>query len=185
MSRGMKRILLPAAALLALGLTCSLGTPAFAAILIQIDKPSQTMTVSVDGQLAYRWRVSTGATGYSTPTGTYKPFRMEVMHYSQEWDNAGMPHSIFFTTRGHAVHGSNHPNLGRPASHGCVRLTLSNAATLYQLVNARGMGDTTVIVRGPDPPGHYAATQIPKRQPARPGFGSGPGPFQWLFGGSR
>jgi hypothetical protein len=185
MSRGMQRFLLPAAALLALGLMCGVGTPALANILIQIDKPSQTMTVSVDGQVQYRWRVSTGATGYSTPPGTYKPFRMEAMHYSQEWDNAGMPHSIFFTSRGHAVHGSNHPGLGTPVSHGCVRLTLSNAATLYQLVGARGMADTTVIVRGPDPPGHYAATQIPKRQPARPGFSSGAGPFQWLFGGAR
>lgn len=181
----MKRLKLLAVPLLTLGLVCGAGPSAFANILIQIDKPSQTMTVSVDGQVHYRWRVSTGATGYSTPTGTFKPFRMEVMHYSQEWDNAGMPHSIFFTTRGHAVHGSNHPGLGTPVSHGCVRLTLSNAATLFQLVSAKGMADTTVIVRGPDPPGHFAATQIPKRQPARPGFGSGPGPFQWLFGGSR
>ncbi len=181
----MKRLKRLAVPLLALGLVCGAGPSAFANVLIQIDKPSQTMTVSVDGQVHYRWRVSSGATGYSTPTGTFKPFRMEVMHYSQEWDNAGMPHSIFFTTRGHAVHGSNHPGLGTPVSHGCVRLTLSNAATLYQLVSAKGMADTTVIVRGPDPPGHFAATQIPKRQPARPGFGSGPGPFQWLFGGSR
>ena len=181
----MKRLKPLAVPLLALGLVCGAGASAFANILIQIDKPSQTMTVSVDGQVHYRWRVSSGATGYSTPTGTFKPFRMEVMHYSQEWDNAGMPHSIFFTTRGHAVHGSNHPGLGTPVSHGCVRLTLSNAATLYQLVSAKGMADTTVVVRGPDPPGHFAATQIPKRQPARPGSGSGPGPFQWLFGGSR
>ena len=59
-----------------------------------------------------------------------------------------MPHSIFFTSRGHAVHGSNHPGLGTPVSHGCVRLSLTNASTLYQLVGARGMGETTVIVKG-------------------------------------
>jgi lipoprotein-anchoring transpeptidase ErfK/SrfK len=174
-----------AVTLFAFLLAGGMNQPALAKILILIDKPSQTMTVSVDGAARYRWRISTGATGFSTPAGTYKPFRMEVMHYSQEWDNAGMPHSIFFTSRGHAVHGSNHPGLGTPVSHGCVRLTLSNAATLYQLVGARGMADTTVIVRGPDPPGHYAATQIPKRQPAQPGFSSGVGPFQWLFGGAR
>ena len=81
------------------------------------------------------------------------------MHYSQEWDNAGMPNSIFFTSRGHAVHGSNHPGLGTPVSHGCVRLSLTNAATLYQLVGGRGMADTTVIVRGPDPAGYFAPTQ--------------------------
>ena len=58
-----------------------------------------------NGQLLYRWPVSTGATGFSTSDGSYTPFRMEVMHYSQEWDNAGMPHAIFFTKRGHSIHG--------------------------------------------------------------------------------
>ena len=180
----MKRLRLPTVALFALGVICGAGTPAFANILIQIDKPSQTMTVTVDGKVQYRWAVSTGATGYSTPPGSYTAFRMEVMHYSREWDNAGMPHSIFFTQRGHAIHGSDHPGRGTPVSHGCVRLSLTNAATLYQLVAAKGMGDTKVVIRGPDPPGVYAATQIPKRK-SEPRYGAGIGPFQWLFGGSR
>jgi L,D-transpeptidase catalytic domain len=142
-----------AAMLLAGVLACSASDAAVAGILIQIDKRSQTMTVAVDGQVRYRWRVSTGATGFSTPVGSYTPFRMEVMHYSQEWDNAGMPHAIFFTKRGHSIHGSDHPGLGTPVSHGCVRLTLTNATTLYQLVQANGTGQTKVVVRGPDPPG--------------------------------
>jgi lipoprotein-anchoring transpeptidase ErfK/SrfK len=170
-------------AVLVLGLgIASVGSkPAYASILIQIDKPSQVMTVTVDGQVAYRWRVSTGATKYSTPAGSYSPFRLEKMHYSREWDNAGMPHSIFFTSRGHAIHGSDHPGMGTPASHGCVRLSLGNAATLFQLVSARGLENTKVVVRGPDPPGYHAATQIPQRgQAARPAAGA---PFQWLFGG--
>jgi hypothetical protein len=175
----MKRLRFFAVTLLALGLACGAGQSAFASIFIQIDKPSQTMTVSVDGKVQYRWRVSTGATGFSTPAGTYKPFRMEVMHYSQEWDNAGMPHSIFFTSGGHAVHGSNHPGLGTPASHGCVRLTLTNAATLYQLVGARGLADTTVIVRGPDPTGVFALSK-PPQQKSKPIF-----PFGGLFGFGR
>ena len=131
-----------AAMLLAGVLACSASDAAVAGILIQIDKRSQTMTVAVDGQVRYRWRVSTGATGFSTPVGFYTPFRMEVMHYSQEWDNAGMPHAIFFTKRGHSIHGSDHPGLGTPVSHGCVPLTLTNATTLYQLVQANGMGQT-------------------------------------------
>ena len=138
-------------------------------ILIAINKPTQRMTVTVNGHVRYRWRVSTGATKYSTPAGSYTPFRMELMHYSREWDNAGMPHSIFFSSRGHAIHGSNHPGLGTPASHGCVRLSFGNAATLFALVSARGVSNTKVVVRGPDPPGYHAATQIPqRRQPARP-----------------
>ena len=98
-------------------------------ILIVVSKPTQTMTVTVDGHVRYRWPVSTGATHFSTPDGSYTPFRMELMHYSREWDNAGMPHAIFFTQRGHSIHGSDHPGLGTAVSHGCVRLTLSNAAT--------------------------------------------------------
>jgi lipoprotein-anchoring transpeptidase ErfK/SrfK len=133
-------------------------------ILIVVSKPTQTMTVTVDGHLRYRWRVSTGATHYSTPAGSYTPFRMELMHYSREWDNAGMPHAIFFTQRGHSIHGSDHPGLGTAVSHGCVRLTLSNAATLYQLVKSVGMAKTKVVVSGPDPPGYRLPT-MPPRQP--------------------
>jgi hypothetical protein len=151
------------ALLFALVLVCAATGASQASILIQIDKPTQTMTVSVDGQPQYRWPVSTGATGYSTPAGSYAAFRMELMHYSQEWDNAGMPHSIFFTKRGHAIHGSNHPRLGTPASHGCVRLSLSNAAKLYQLVQGYGMSETKVVVRGSDPPGVYPPTQPPEQ----------------------
>jgi len=178
----MRGLLRPFAAVsLAAGLACASGHPTAASILIQIDKPTQVMTVTVDGQVVYRWRVSTGATKYSTPAGTYTPFRLELMHYSREWDNAGMPHSIFFSSRGHAIHGSDHPGLGTPVSHGCVRLSLGNAATLFQLVSARGLGNTKVVIRGPDPPGYHAATQIPqRRQPARY---SPVTPFQWLFGG--
>jgi lipoprotein-anchoring transpeptidase ErfK/SrfK len=156
--------------LLAVCVACVAAKPATSAVLIVVDKPTQSMTVAVDGQVVYRWRVSTGATKYSTPTGSYTPFRMEVMHYSREWDNAGMPHAIFFTTRGHSIHGSDHPGLGTPASHGCVRLTLSNATTLFQLVQAQGMSQTKVVVRGSDPPGYYAPTQ-PPQQRTRPGRG--------------
>ena len=138
--------------------------PAAPDILILVNKPTQTMTVTVDGHVRYRWRVSTGATQYSTPTGSYTPFRMERMHYSREWDNAGMPHAIFFTRRGHSIHGSDHPGLGSAVSHGCVRLTLSHAATLYQLVRSVGMAKTKVVVSGRDPPG-YTVPTMPPRQP--------------------
>jgi lipoprotein-anchoring transpeptidase ErfK/SrfK len=152
---------------IALILVCVTSSPVLATILIQIDKPTQRMTVSVDGQVRYRWPVSTGATGYSTPAGSYTAFRMVRMHYSQEWDNAGMPHSIFFTKRGHAIHGSNHPRLGSPASHGCVRLSLSNAATLYELVQAYGVTGTQVVVMGSDPPGVFPPTEAPEQRRVR------------------
>jgi len=132
-------------------------------ILIVVNKPNQIMTITVDAHVRYQWSVSTGATNYSTPAGSYTPFRMERMHYSREWDNAGMPHAIFFTKRGHSIHGSDHPGLGTAVSHGCVRLTLSHAATLYQLVNSVGMAHTRVVISGRDPPGYRRPTMPPRQ----------------------
>src|SRR5262245_42641140 len=171
----MKRLRFLVFLLPALAFLCGATGQALATVLIVVDKPSQTMTVAVNGAVQYRWYVSTGATGYSTPGGTYTPFRMERMHYSQEWDNAGMPNSIFFSTRGHAIHGSDHPGRGSPVSHVSVRLPVPHPAPLYQLVSAEGMANTKVLIRGSDPPGYHAATKIPTRQRAQQG------PFQKSF----
>src|SRR4029450_3796177 len=90
-----------------------------------------------------------GIARYATPKGTFKPFRMEEDYFSEEWDDAPMPYSIFFTRIGHAIHGTEHmESLGRRASHGCVRLAPEDAATLYALVEEVGMANTTVVVRG-------------------------------------
>jgi L,D-transpeptidase catalytic domain len=119
------------------------------AIMITVNKVSQKMTVAVDGQTEYVWPVSTGGSGYTTPSGSFRPFRMEKDHFSEEWDNAPMPNSIFFTPLGHAIHGSYHvKSLGRAVSHGCVRLSPANAATLYALVTQNGLANTRVVVRG-------------------------------------
>ena len=121
-------------------------------VLISIDKTSQNMTVSIDGQEEYVWPVSTGMRGYTTPSGTYRALRLEEFHFSEEWDYAPMPNSIFFTERGHAIHGTDAVDrLGRRASHGCVRLSPEDAATLYFLVEEVGMANTTVIVGGAEP----------------------------------
>lgn len=120
-----------------------------AKVVITISKVSQKMTVTVDGDREYVWPVSTGAAGYTTPSGKFRPFRMEKDHFSKEWDDAPMPHSIFFTGQGHAIHGSPHvKSLGRRASHGCVRLAPANAEKLFALVKKEGMQNTQVVVRG-------------------------------------
>src|SRR6266540_4683589 len=77
------------------------GAPAHAGVLISIDKSAQRMTVAVDGVARYHWPISTGKAGYSTPSGSYTPFRLEEDHFSKEWDDAPMPYSIFFTKIGH------------------------------------------------------------------------------------
>lgn len=117
--------------------------PAFAETNITISKSHQLMQVDSDYG-SYQWRVSTARKGYYTPTGTFHPYSLQLMHYSKKYDNAPMPHSIFFSG-GYAIHATPHVgNLGRPASHGCVRLSPSNAATLYQIVKQDS--DTTIRI---------------------------------------
>jgi lipoprotein-anchoring transpeptidase ErfK/SrfK len=120
------------------------ATPAMAQTDITISKSRQRMIVhSSEG--SYSWPVSTARRGYYTPTGSFRPYSLQPMHYSRKYDNAPMPHSIFFSG-GYAIHATPHTgNLGRPASHGCVRLSPGNAATLYRIVR-NDMGETTIRI---------------------------------------
>ena len=147
---------------------------ALAGVAITVDKSAQRMSVSVDGVQKYTWPVSTGKAGYATPSGNYTAFRMEEDHYSKEWDEAPMPHSIFFTKQGHAIHGTDSVNrLGNPASHGCVRLSRANASRLYALVKSEGVLNTTVTLTGSSQvalarnPRPRANTAVARREPAQ------------------
>ncbi len=125
------------------------AVPAGAAVLVTIDKSTQRMMVQVDGNLRWVWPVSTGRAGHDTPSGRYTAFRMEADHFSKEWDDAPMPHSIFFSPTGHAIHGYlDTRRIGTPASHGCVRLNPANATRLYELVEKEGLPNTKVVVTG-------------------------------------
>jgi len=129
-----------------LGLALALPGAAFAGVVAQINLSSQRMHVFVNGKPAHTWKVSTARSGYRTPTGTYKPYHLARRHYSSIYSNSPMPHSIFFY-KGYAIHGSYETKyLGRPASHGCVRLHPSNAARLYSLVQRYGAGNTTISI---------------------------------------
>src|SRR5580658_8110543 len=125
------------------------GGAAQAKVEITVDKNAQLMTVAVDGVARYEWPVSTGNPSHETPNGTFRTFRMEEDHFSKEFDDAPMPHSIFFTKIGHALHGTeSEGRLGTPVSHGCVRLSRANATTLYALVQEQGVLNTTVTLTG-------------------------------------
>jgi hypothetical protein len=142
-----RRLIYPTTAATLAVLMC--GQAAHADLLVEIDKSAQRMTVTVNGRQLYNWPVSTGANGYDTPSGDFKPFRMEIDHRSDEWDNAPMPYSVFFTQMGNAVHGTYEVrSLGHAVSHGCVRLSLANAATLWALVKQQKMANTSVVVTG-------------------------------------
>jgi len=120
--------------------------PAAASIVVHVDRSNQRMEVIVDGAPRYNWRVSTARRGYITPPGTYHPERLAVHWFSSKYDNSPMPHSIFFHG-GYAIHGTYEISaLGRPVSHGCVRLDPGNAAILFGLVEREGSDNTTIVV---------------------------------------
>jgi lipoprotein-anchoring transpeptidase ErfK/SrfK len=128
-------------------LLAALSTDAEAAVVVQIDRAAQRMAVIVDGAARYNWRVSTARRGYITPPGTYHPEMLARRWFSRKYYNSPMPHSIFFYG-GFAIHGSYEiSHLGRPASHGCVRLDPSNAAILFGLVQREGTAATTIVIQ--------------------------------------
>src|SRR6202000_649813 len=101
------------------GLLLFAGHAAQAKVEITVDKDNQMMTVAVDGVARYHWPVSTGIPSRETPDGPFPPFRMEASHFSKEFDDAPMPHAIFFTKYGHAIHGTeSEGRLGQPPSPG-------------------------------------------------------------------
>ena len=119
---------------------------ALASVQVRISLSRQNMDVNVDGAHYATWAISTGKQGFGTPSGTFRPQSMNKMHYSRRYNMTPMPHSIFFHY-GFAIHGTSEVrNLGRPASHGCIRLSPQNARALFALVGRHGMKNTSITV---------------------------------------
>ena len=115
---------------------------------VSVDLKTQRMTVSEHGAVKYAWPISSGTEEFPTPRGTFRPQWTAKMWYSKKYDNAPMPHAVFING-GVAVHATYHTrSLGRPASHGCIRLAPANAATFYKLVHKHGLKMTRVSVYG-------------------------------------
>lgn len=130
----------------ALLLSFGFATAGQANVVAKIDLSDQKMSVYINGNLEYSWKVSTGKSGYRTPRGTYRPGTMTTMHYSRKYDLTPMPYSIFFKG-GYAIHGTSAiQRLGRPASHGCVRLHPDNAKKLFNIVKRHGKKSTKIVV---------------------------------------
>jgi lipoprotein-anchoring transpeptidase ErfK/SrfK len=133
-----------AAAVLALGL---LPGVAFAdRVEAYVSISSQTMKVYHEGRLLFIWPVSTAKAGKITPAGVYEPEFLSKNHRSRRYNNAPMPFAIFYDGN-YAIHGTDQiKRLGKPASHGCVRLHPDNAKILFQMVKAEGMENTRVVI---------------------------------------
>jgi lipoprotein-anchoring transpeptidase ErfK/SrfK len=120
--------------------------PPLPVMVARIDLSDQTMNVYLEDQLTYTFLVSTARGGYITPVGRYKAEWLSPRHRSRRYDNAPMPWAVFFHG-GYAVHGTTEiRRLGRPASHGCVRLHPDNAKMFFSLVKQVGMENTLITV---------------------------------------
>ena len=117
-----------------------------AKILAHVDISSQRLHLYVNGSKRATWPVSTARRGYRTPIGTYRPYWLHRNHYSSIYRGAPMPYSVFFRG-GYAIHGTNEvKRLGRPVSHGCIRLHPANAAVLFNLIRRHGYRSTQIRI---------------------------------------
>lgn len=149
------------------GALLCLPAAARAEVVVNISKSQQQLAVTVNGTELYRWPVSTGRPRFETPSGSYRPIRLEREWYSRRYDWTPMPYSIFFN-RGYAVHGTLEARkLGRAVSHGCVRLSPANASVLFSLVRAQGKDNTRVVVTNGPLPGLPGAVPMADRAPPR------------------
>jgi hypothetical protein len=136
------------AALAVLMLATMWVAPASATVNISVNLATQRMNVTTSSGESYNWAISSGRMGFVTPRGTYRPQSLRRMHYSSKYNNAPMPHSIFFH-KGWAIHGTSAVGaLGRPASHGCIRLAPGNAAKLFNMVQRQG---AVIAINGQPP----------------------------------
>jgi L,D-transpeptidase catalytic domain len=137
----------------------ALSRPA-SAVTIDIDLSTQRMQVTSAAGETYSWPISSARAGFRTPHGYFKPYSLQRMHYSHKYHMSPMPYSIFFLG-GYAIHGTySTAELGRPASHGCVRLAPANAATLFSMVRQEG---ARISINGTPPGRTMVATNHHKR----------------------
>jgi hypothetical protein len=148
-------------------------SPANATVQIDIDLSAQTMHV-VSSTGSYDWPISSARDGYVTPDGTFRPQSLQSIHYSKKYYHSPMPHSIFFAG-GYAIHGTYETGwLGRPASHGCVRISPANAALLFDMVKQEG---AIIHITGKPPETRFASHHRRYYAAAPRGWGAQPGGF--------
>jgi hypothetical protein len=118
---------------------------------------------------------SPGTPGRDTLTGRFHgPFRIEGANYkvqsrSKSYRGAPMPYAIFYRG-GYAIHGTHAENmLGKPASHGCVRLSVKDAKYVHDLVKSVNGRNVSIFIHGRVPRDWKQKEQI-DRKLATPGI---------------
>ncbi|MEC9367626.1 MAG: L,D-transpeptidase [Pseudomonadota bacterium] len=137
--------------------------PAMADVLAHIVLSEQRLHLYVDGEKKHVWKISSGLHSGWTRTGTFRPYFLSRNHRSRLFGNAPMPFAVFYDSHW-AVHGTTAvARLGRPASHGCVRLDPKNAAVLFDLVVKWGKDNTVIWITEKPLPGEPSEIKISQR----------------------
>ena len=126
------------------------------------------MLVQTAAGESHQWAISSGRAGYRTPNGSYRAQRLEKRWVSRKYGGA-MPNAVFFRG-GYAIHGTGEiGRLGRPASHGCIRLHPANAAKLFALIQQNGKSATRIAITGvaPDSNSQFAKAGKAKTKVAK------------------
>lgn len=129
-------------------LVALVASPALADVRVvaRVSISEQVVRVYHEGRHLFTWPVSTAKAPKITPAGNFTPEYLSRDHRSSLYNNAPMPFAIFYRGN-YAIHGTNQiKKLGRPASHGCVRLHPDNARILFRMVRAEGMAQTRVVI---------------------------------------
>lgn len=115
-------------------------------VLAHVRLSEQRLHLYVDGEKKHVWKISGGLRPGWTRSGTFRPYFLSRHHRSRLFRGAPMPYAVFYDSHW-AIHGTNAiKRLGRPASHGCVRLHPKNAAIFFNLVRKQGKKNTVVWV---------------------------------------
>jgi lipoprotein-anchoring transpeptidase ErfK/SrfK len=110
------------------------------AIVVSIAR--QRVTLFSDGKKIAEAPVSTGTVGHETPMGVFAVISKARYHESNLYSSAPMPFMERITWSGIALHEG--PLPGHAASHGCIRLPGSFAASLFKITK---VGARVIIVR--------------------------------------
>lgn len=149
-------------------------------VVVVVSIPEQQARVFRNGVEIGRSTVSTGRSGYPTPTGVFSILEKQREHTSNLYDDAPMPNMERLTWSGVALHAGVVP--GRPASHGCVRLPLVFSERLYDVTSTNS---TLVVVADErtDPAVHHPGLLLPpvgNAGPSAPAEDAGAG-APWSF----
>lgn len=112
-------------------------------IVMTVDLEARVISVFRGGYEIGAAAVLLGTQEHPTPLGTF-PIRYKMRHnVSEKYGNAPMPYSMFLTSSGIALHGSQVEN--GYASHGCIGMPNDFAAKVF---TAAKKGDKVIITRG-------------------------------------